>query len=67
MPIKGMSPRGPTARACPGKKFAQVEFVALTAALFRDHRADAGGGGERRGGEKKDIGGRGGSRHGEEA
>ena len=30
-------------------------------------RADAGGGGERRGGEKKDVGGRGGSRHGEEA
>ena len=30
-------------------------------------RADAGGGGERRGGEKKDVGGRGGLRHGEKA
>ncbi len=27
------------ARNCPGKKFAQVEFVATLAALFRDHRA----------------------------
>lgn len=27
-------------RNCPGKKFAQVEFVATTAALFRDFRAD---------------------------
>ena len=27
------------ARNCPGKKFAQVEFVATMAALFRDHRA----------------------------
>ena len=25
---------------CPGKKFAQVEFVALTAALFWDHRVE---------------------------
>jgi len=28
------------ARACPGKKFAQVESVALTVALFRDHRVE---------------------------
>ena len=28
------------ARNCPGKKFAQVEFVAVVAALFRDHRAE---------------------------
>lgn len=28
------------ARNCPGKKFAQVEFVAVMAALFRDHRAE---------------------------
>lgn len=27
-------------RNCPGKKFAQVEFVATMAALFRNHRAD---------------------------
>ena len=26
------------ARSCPGKKFAQVEFVATMAVLFRDHR-----------------------------
>ena len=26
------------ARSCPGKKFAQVEFVATMAALFRTHR-----------------------------
>lgn len=26
------------ARNCPGKKFAQVEFVATMAALFRNHR-----------------------------
>ncbi|KAL8843793.1 MAG: hypothetical protein Q9176_001755 [Flavoplaca citrina] len=26
---------------CPGKKFAQVEFVATMARLFRDHRAEA--------------------------
>ena len=26
------------ARVCPGKKFAQVEFVAVMAALFREHR-----------------------------
>jgi cytochrome P450 len=26
------------ARGCPGKKFAQVEFVATMAALFRTHR-----------------------------
>jgi len=26
------------ARNCPGKKFAQVKFVATMAALFRDHR-----------------------------
>ena len=25
---------------CPRKKFAQVEFVALTAALLRDHRVE---------------------------
>ena len=25
-------------RVCPGKKFAQVEFVALMARLFRNHR-----------------------------
>jgi cytochrome P450 len=25
-------------RACPGKKFSQVEHVALMVALFRDHR-----------------------------
>ena len=25
-------------RNCPGKKFAQVEFVAVMATLFRDHR-----------------------------
>ena len=28
------------ARSCPGKKFAQVEFVATVAALFRNHRAN---------------------------
>ena len=28
------------ARSCPGKKFAQVEFVATMAALFRKHRAE---------------------------
>ena len=28
------------ARNCPGKKFAQVEFVATMAALFRNHRAE---------------------------
>ena len=28
------------ARSCPGKKFAQVEFVATTAALFRRFRAE---------------------------
>ena len=28
------------ARNCPGKKFAQVEFVATMAALFRKHRAE---------------------------
>ena len=28
------------ARSCPGKKFAQVEFVAAMAALFRKHRAE---------------------------
>ena len=28
------------ARNCPGKKFAQVEHVAVMAALLRDHRAD---------------------------
>ena len=26
------------ARSCPGKKFAQVEFVATMAALFRNHK-----------------------------
>ena len=26
---------------CPGKKFAQVEFVATMARLFKDHRAEA--------------------------
>lgn len=26
--------------ACPRKKFAQVESVALTVALFRDHRVE---------------------------
>jgi cytochrome P450 len=26
------------ARICPGKRFAQVEFVAVMAALFREHR-----------------------------
>jgi hypothetical protein len=26
------------ARICPGKKFAQVEFVAVMAAFFREHR-----------------------------
>lgn len=28
------------ARNCPGKRFAQVEFVAVMAALFRDHYAE---------------------------
>ena len=28
------------ARSCPGKRFAQVEFVATMAALFRNHRAE---------------------------
>lgn len=28
------------ARSCPGKKFAQVEFVATMAALFRNYRAE---------------------------
>lgn len=28
------------ARSCPGRKFAQVEFVATMAALFRNFRAD---------------------------
>ncbi len=28
------------ARGCPGKKFAQVEFVATMATLFRNHRVD---------------------------
>ena len=28
------------ARGCPGKKFAQVEFVATMATLFRSHRVD---------------------------
>ncbi len=28
------------ARNCPGKKFAQVEFVAVMAALFRNHRVE---------------------------
>jgi len=28
------------ARSCPGKKFAQVEFVATMAALFRSYRAE---------------------------
>lgn len=27
-------------RNCPGKRFAQVEFVAVMAALFRDHCAE---------------------------
>ena len=27
-------------RVCPGKKFAQVEFVAIMATLFRDHRLE---------------------------
>ena len=27
-------------RSCPGKKFAQVEFVAAMAALFRNHRVE---------------------------
>jgi cytochrome P450 len=26
------------ARVCPGEKFAQVEFVALMAAIFKEHR-----------------------------
>ncbi|KAI9879026.1 MAG: hypothetical protein M1830_009825 [Pleopsidium flavum] len=38
-PIKGSYiPWSEGARICPGKKFAQVEFVAVMAALFRDHR-----------------------------
>ena len=28
------------ARGCPGKKFAQVEFVAAMAALFRDYKVE---------------------------
>ena len=36
-PIKGAyKPWGEGPRVCPGKKFAQVEFVAVIAALFRD-------------------------------
>ena len=27
-------------RNCPGKKFAQVEFVAVMARLFRDHKVE---------------------------
>ena len=41
MPIKGtFLPWSDGARVCPGKKFAQVEFVALTVALFQDRRVE---------------------------
>lgn len=37
-PLKGSYiPWSDGGRACPGKRFAQVEFVAAMAALFRDH------------------------------
>ncbi|KAF2248737.1 cytochrome P450 monooxygenase-like protein [Trematosphaeria pertusa] len=37
-PVKGSYlPWGEGLRACPGKKFAQVEHVAVMAAIFRDH------------------------------
>lgn len=37
-PLKGGDiPWSDGGRACPGKKFTQVEFVAAMAALFRDH------------------------------
>ena len=40
MPV-GYLPWGIGPRSCPGKKFAQVEFVAVIAHLFRSHRVKA--------------------------
>ena len=37
----GYLPWGVGPRSCPGKKFAQVEFVAVIAHLFRRHRVRA--------------------------